>query len=87
LGWRRRRITVSVGTEELMNEVEKKRGSGVGVLDAVLVTAAVVGGVLVVLWVLKAVAGVILFAFKLAVLVVVVAVIIRIVHLFSRRNH
>ncbi len=70
-----------------MNEVEKKRGSGVGVLDAVLVTAAVVGGVLVVLWVLKAVAGVILFAFKLAVLVVVVAVIIRIVHLFSRRNH
>ncbi len=70
-----------------MNEVEKKRGSGVGVLDAVLVTAAVVGGVLVVLWILKAVAGVILFAFKLAVLVVVVAVIIRIVHLFSRRSH
>jgi hypothetical protein len=52
----------------------------------VLVTAAVVGGVLVLLWVLKAVAGVILFAFKLAVLVVIVAVIIRIVHLFSRRN-
>jgi hypothetical protein len=69
-----------------MNDVEKKRGSGVGVLDAVLVTAAVVGGVLVLLWVLKAVAGVILFAFKLAVLVVIVAVIIRIVHLFSRRN-
>ncbi len=69
-----------------MSEVEKKRGSGVGVLDAVLVTAAVVGGVLVLLWALKVVAGLILFAFKLAIIVVVVAVIIRIVHLFSRRS-
>jgi hypothetical protein len=69
-----------------MNELEKKRGSGVGVLDAVLVTAAVVGGVLVLLWALRVVAGLILFAFKLAIIVVVVAVIIRIVHIFSRRN-
>ena len=69
-----------------MNELEKKRGSGVGVLDAVLVTAAVVGGVLGLLWALRVVAGLILFAFKLAIIVVVVAVIIRIVHIFSRRN-
>jgi hypothetical protein len=69
-----------------MNDLEKKKGSGVGVLDAVLITAAVVGGVLVLLWVLKAVAGLILFAFKLVVIVVVVAVIIRLFHLFSRRR-
>ncbi|HXQ75736.1 MAG TPA: hypothetical protein VN791_04515 [Acidimicrobiales bacterium] len=69
-----------------MGELEKKKGSGVGVLDAVLVTAAVVGGVLVLLWALKVVAGLILFAFKLAILVVVVAVIVRIVHIFSRRD-
>jgi hypothetical protein len=69
-----------------MNDLEKKKGSGVGVLDAVLITAAVVGGVLVLLWVLKAVAGLILFAFKLVVIVVVVAVIIRLFHLVSRRS-
>jgi hypothetical protein len=50
------------------------------------VAAAVVGGVLVLLWALRVVAGLILFAFKLAVVVVVVVVIIRIVHLFSRRG-
>jgi hypothetical protein len=69
-----------------MNELEKRKGSGVSVLDAVLVTAAVVGGVLVLLWALKVVAGLILFAFKLAIVVVVVAVIIRIVHAFSRHR-
>jgi hypothetical protein len=69
-----------------MSELEKRKGSGVSVLDAVLVTAAVVGGVLVLLWVLKVVAGVILFAFKLAVLVVVVLVIVRVVHLFTRHR-
>lgn len=79
-------MTVRAGTEELMNDLEKKKGSGVGVLDAVLITAAVVGGVLVLLWVLKAVAGLILFAFKLVVIVVVVAVIIRLFHLVSRRS-
>jgi hypothetical protein len=69
-----------------MNDLEKKKGSGVGVLDVVLITAAVVGGILVLLWVLKAVAGLILFAFKLVVIVVIVAVIIRLFHLFSRRR-
>jgi len=69
-----------------MNELEKRKGSKVSVLDAVLVTAAVVGGVLVLLWALKVVAGLILFAFKLAIVVVVVAVIIRIVHAFGRHR-
>ncbi len=69
-----------------MSDVEKKKGSGIGVLDTVLIVAAVIGGVLVLLWVLKAVAGLILFAFKLAVLVVVIFVIVRIVHLFTRHD-
>jgi hypothetical protein len=69
-----------------MGAIEKKRDSGIGVLDTVLVAAAVIGGVLVLLWALRVVAGLILFAFKLAILVVVVLVIIRIVHVFSRRG-
>jgi hypothetical protein len=69
-----------------MGAIEKKKDSGIGVLDTVLVAAAVIGGVLVLLWALRVVAGLILFAFKLAILVVVVLVIIRIVHVFSRRG-
>ena len=69
-----------------MGAIEKKKGSGIGVLDAVLVAAAVIVGVLVLLWAVKAVAGLVLFAFKLAILVVVVLVIIRLVHAFSRRG-
>jgi hypothetical protein len=46
----------------------------------------VVGGVLVLLWALRVVAGLILFAFKLAILVVVVLVIIRIVRVFTRHD-
>jgi hypothetical protein len=70
-----------------MSDIERKKGSRIGVLDTVLVTAGVVGAVLVVLWALRVVAGLILFAFKLAVLVVVVLVIIRIVHVVTRRGH
>jgi cobalamin biosynthesis protein CobD/CbiB len=69
-----------------MSELEKRKGSRVSVLDGVLVTAAVVGVIFVLLWVLKAVAGLILFAFKLAILVVVIAVIVRAFHHFSRRS-
>jgi len=69
-----------------MGDVEKSRGSGLSLLDTALVAAAVIGGVLVVLWVVRAVAGLFLFAFKLVILVVVVAVIVRIVHLFTRRG-
>lgn len=69
-----------------MGAIEKKKGSGMGVLDTVLVAAAVIGGVLVVLWAVKAVAGLILFAFKLAIVVVVVLVVIRIVHALTRHG-
>jgi hypothetical protein len=72
--------------EDDMSDVEGKKKSGFGLLDAVVLVAAVVGGILVLLWVLKAVAGVILFAFKLAILVVVVLVIVRIVHAFTRKD-
>jgi hypothetical protein len=72
--------------EDDVSDVEGKKKSGFGLLDAVLLVAAVVGGILVLLWVLKAVAGVILFAFKLAILVVVVLVIVRIVHAVTRKD-
>jgi fatty acid desaturase len=62
------------------------KGSGMSLLDTGLVVAAVVGAVLVVLWLLHAVVGLILFGFKVAVLVVVVAVIVRLVHIFSRNR-
>lgn len=55
-------------------------------LDTILVTAGVVGGVLVVLWAVHAVVGLALFVFKVAILVVVVALVVRLVHLFSRRG-
>ena len=69
-----------------MSDVEKRKGSGLSLVDTALIAAAVVGGVLVVLWVVRAVAGLFLFAFKLAILVVVILVIVRIVHLFTRRG-
>ena len=56
------------------------KGSGLSLLDTALVVAAVVGGIFVVLWLVHAVFGLVLFAFKIAILVVVVAVIVRIVH-------
>ena len=67
-----------------MSTIERKRSGGLRTLDTVLVTAGVVGGVLVVLWLVHAVVGLLLFAFKVAVLVVVVAVVVRLVHLFTR---
>lgn len=62
------------------------KGSGLSVLDTALVAAAVVGGILVVLWLAHAVVGLVLFGFKLAILVVVVFAVVRLVHLFTRRR-
>ncbi|MHB8329893.1 MAG: hypothetical protein ACYDD6_09785 [Acidimicrobiales bacterium] len=67
-----------------MAESIEPKGRGLSTLDGVLVVAGVVGGILVVLWLLHAVVGLILFAFKVAVLVVVVAVIVRLVHRLTR---
>lgn len=67
-----------------MSTIEHRRLGGLRMLDTVLVTAGVVGGVLVVLWIVRAVAGLLLLAFKVAILVVVVAVVVRLVHLVTR---
>jgi len=64
--------------------IESTKKSGLSLLDKGLALAAIVGGVLVVLWVVHAVVGLFLFAFKVAILVVVVAVVIRLVHLVTR---
>lgn len=68
----------------MSNEVEKRRGGGLSTIDKGLVLAGIVGGVFVVLWVARAVVGVALFAFKIVVLVVVVALVVRLFHLFTR---
>ena len=68
----------------MAQSVEPRRSGRLSVMDKALVGAGVVGGVLVVLWVAHAVLGLVLFAFKVVLLVVVVAVIVRLVHLFSR---
>ena len=65
-------------------DTRSTKGSGLSVLDTALVVAAVVGGIFVVLWVAHAVFGLVLFAFKVAILVVIVAVIGRIVHATRR---
>jgi hypothetical protein len=70
--------------EGQMSESGTKKASGLSLLDTALVVAAVVGGILVLLWLAHAVVGLILFAIKIAILVVVVAVIVRVVHLFTR---
>jgi hypothetical protein len=67
-----------------MSTVERRRSGGLRTLDRLLVGAGVVGGVLVILWLVHAVLGLALFVFKVAVLVVVVAVVVRLVHLFGR---
>jgi hypothetical protein len=62
------------------------KGSGLSLLDTALVVAAVIGGIFIALWIFHAVIGLALFAFKIAILVVIVAVIVRVVHAFSRRG-
>ena len=66
--------------------IEKKRGGGLSTLDTALVVAGIVGGIFVVLWVVKAVVGLALFAFKIAVLVVVVALAVRLFRVFTRKS-
>lgn len=68
----------------MAGSIEKRRSGGISTLDTALVVAGIVGGIFVVLWVVRAVVGLALFAFKLAILVVVVALAIRLFHLFTR---
>jgi hypothetical protein len=68
----------------MAESIEKRGGGRLSTLDKALVGAGVIGGVLVVLWLISAVAHVVLFVFKIAILVIVVALIVRLVHLFTR---
>jgi hypothetical protein len=71
---------------DMASSIEPEHKGRMSTLDKALIGAGVVGGVLVVLWVAHAVLGLVLFAFKVAVLVVVVALVLRLVHVFSRRR-
>lgn len=68
----------------MARSIERRRGGAISTLDKALVAAGVVGGILVILWAVHAVLGLALFAFKVAVLVVVVALAVRLVHVFTR---
>ena len=68
-----------------MSERDTK-GSGLSLLDTGLVVAGIIGAVLVILWVAHAVLGLVLFAFKIAILVIVIAVVVRVVHHLSSRG-
>jgi hypothetical protein len=69
-----------------MSNLEKRKGSGLSAIDTVLVVAAAVGGVFVLLWALRIAASLFFFAFKLAVIVLIVIAAIRVFHIFSRRD-
>ena len=66
-----------------MSEELSKR-SKFGVIDTVLVGAGVVGAILVILWVVGAVAHAVLFAFKVAIVVILVMGLVRLFHHLSR---
>lgn len=70
----------------MANSIEPRSKGRMSTLDKALVGAGVVGGIFVILWVAHAVLGLVLFAFKVVVLVVVVALVVRLVHVFSRRH-
>lgn len=69
-----------------MSTVEKRRGGPMAALDTALVAAAVIGGILLVLWVVGAVVGLLRLGFEIVVLVVVVALVVRLVHAVSRHR-
>lgn len=62
------------------------RGSRLSFFDTALVVAVVVGALFVGLWIFHAVIGAVLEVFKIAVLVVIVVVAVRVVHALSRRG-
>jgi len=70
--------------EDAMSTIERRRSGGLKTLDRALMVAGVVGGVLVVLWVFASLAHLVVDVFKVAILVIVVMVLVRLVHLFTR---
>ncbi|MDE3085310.1 MAG: hypothetical protein KGJ77_00975 [Acidobacteriota bacterium] len=70
----------------MAESIEPRRAGGLSTVDKLLVTAGVVGGIFVVLWVARAVVGLFLLVCKIAILVVVILAVVRLLHLFSRRG-
>lgn len=69
-----------------MSTIEKHRSGAMATLDTALVAAGVIGGILVVLWLVHAVVGVLLLGFEVVVLIVAVALVVRLVHAFTRHR-
>jgi type IV secretory pathway TrbD component len=67
-----------------MADLPEEKKSGLSILDTALIAGAIVAGIFIFLWIARAVLGVALWFFKVAILVVIVAVIVRLVHHFSR---
>jgi Flp pilus assembly protein TadB len=63
-----------------MSTIEHRRSGGLRMLDTLLVAAGVVCGILVVVWLVHA----LFFVFKVVIFVVVVAILVRLVHLLTR---
>jgi len=68
----------------MAESIEPRDRGRLSTFDRALMGAGVVGGILVLLWLLHAVFGVLLRIFEVAIFVVVVVVIVRLVHLFTR---
>lgn len=67
-----------------MSTVERKRSGGLRTIDRALMVAGIVGGVLVILWAFARLAHLVVDVFKIAILVIVVMLVVRLVHLFTR---
>ncbi len=67
-----------------MSQIEPRKRGGLRTVDRALAVAGVVGGIFVILWVVSAVGHLVLDAFKIVILVVVVALVVRLIHLFTR---
>jgi fatty acid desaturase len=63
----------------MANEPDTTKGSAMRTIDTVLVVAGVIAAVLVGLWAFHAIVGIVLWFFKIAILVIVVAVLYRLV--------
>lgn len=70
-----------------MSQIEPRKRGALSTVDRFLAVAGVVGGVFIVLWVVSAVGHLVLDVFKVVILVVVIALVVRLVHLVTRGRH
>ncbi len=67
----------------MANERDTHKSSTMKTVDTVLVIAGVIAAIMVGLWVFSAIVGAVLWVFKIAILVIVVLVLVR---LFTRKR-